>query len=56
MDMEIGAESNPEKFIHRQNEQIKQIHRQPDLRRLHLLEATGYPFGIPSETEPDYQV
>ena len=55
MDMEMGAEDNAEKFIHRQNSQIRQIQDQPDLRRLHLLEATGYPFGIPSETEPDYQ-
>lgn len=55
MEMEMGAEDNAEKFIYRQNEQIRQIHKQADLRHLHLLEATGYPFGIPSETEPDYQ-
>lgn len=42
-------------IIRQLDEQIRQIHTQPDLRRLHLLEATGYPFGIPGAKEIDYQ-
>jgi 2-polyprenyl-6-methoxyphenol hydroxylase-like FAD-dependent oxidoreductase len=42
-------------IIQQQDEQLRRINTQPDLRRLHLLEATGYPFGIPGQKEMDYQ-
>ena len=53
--MEAGAEADAAELLRQQDEQIRQIQRQPELRRLHLLEATGYPFGIPGKTEMDYQ-
>lgn len=53
--MEATAEGDVADFIRQQDEQIRQIHAQPELRRLHLLEATGYPFGIPGKEELDYQ-
>ncbi len=55
MEMETAAEADGASFIERQNEHIGQIHARPDLRRMHLLETTGYPCGIPSSAEPDYQ-
>jgi 2-polyprenyl-6-methoxyphenol hydroxylase-like FAD-dependent oxidoreductase len=54
MDMEKGADADGDAFIQKQNEQIREIAARPELRRMHLLEVTGYPFGAPSEAEPDY--
>ncbi len=51
-----GGDGDVAELMRQQDERIRQIHRQPELRRLHLLEATGYPFGIPGKTEMDYQV
>ena len=54
MDMEMGADENRAAFLKKQNDQIREISARPELRRMHLLEATGYPFGTPTEAEPDY--
>jgi 2-polyprenyl-6-methoxyphenol hydroxylase-like FAD-dependent oxidoreductase len=53
-DMEMGADADRAAFLKRQNEMIREIGSRPDLRRMHLLETTGYPFGAPAEAEPDY--
>jgi 2-polyprenyl-6-methoxyphenol hydroxylase-like FAD-dependent oxidoreductase len=53
--MEALAEGEVAELVRQQDEQIRQIQTQPELRRLHLLEATGYPFGIPGAEEIDYQ-
>ena len=53
IDMEMGADEN-KAFLKKQNDQIREISARPELRRMHLLEVTGYPFGAPEETEPDY--
>ncbi len=54
LNMEKGADANGPAFIRKHNEKIREINARPDLRRMHLLEVTGYPFGAPSEAEPDY--
>ena len=54
MEMEMGADEDSAAFIRKQNDQIREINARPEMRRMHLLEATGYPFGAPTETEPDY--
>lgn len=54
MDMEMGADEDRATFLKKQNELIREISSRPELRRMHLLEATGYPFGAPAEAEPDY--
>lgn len=54
MEMEMGADEDRSAFLLRHNAQIREIAARPDLRRMHLLEATGYPFGAPAEAEPDY--
>ena len=54
MEREAGTDSDTAGLIARQNTHIREIESRPDLRRMHLLEVTGYPFGIPSEAEPDY--
>ncbi|MEO8499529.1 MAG: NAD(P)/FAD-dependent oxidoreductase [Vicinamibacteria bacterium] len=54
MDMEMGADENKAAFLKKQNDQIREISARPELRRMHLLEVTGYPFGAPTEAEPDY--
>ncbi len=48
------SKGNVAAHMQAQDEQIRRIHTQPDLRRLHLLETTGYPFGIPGKLESDY--
>lgn len=53
--MEASTETGTAEFIRRQDEQIRNIHCRPEMRRLHLLEATGYPFGIPAAKEIDLQ-
>ncbi len=53
--MDALAAGEVAELMRQQDEQIRQIHSQPDLRRLHLLEVTGYPFGIPGKAEIDYQ-
>jgi 2-polyprenyl-6-methoxyphenol hydroxylase-like FAD-dependent oxidoreductase len=53
--LEAAAAGDVAAHMQAQDEQIRRIHTQPDLRRLHLLEATGYPFGIPGSREADYQ-
>ncbi|MBI1760931.1 MAG: FAD-dependent monooxygenase [Acidobacteria bacterium] len=53
--MDASAEGDVAALMRQQDEQIRQIHTQPELRRLHLLETTGYPFGIPGKEEIDYQ-
>lgn len=55
LDMEMGADEDSATFIRKQDDQIREISARPELRRMHLLEVTGYPFGAPTETEPDYQ-
>ncbi len=54
MDMEMGADEDRAAFLKKQKEQIREISARPELRRMHLLEVTGYPFGTPTEAEPDY--
>lgn len=54
LDMEAAAEDDRAAFLQKQNEQIREIGQRADLRRMHLLEATGYPFGMPAAAEPDY--
>lgn len=53
--MEVAAEADNADVLRQQDEQIRQIHTRPEWRRLHLLETTGYPFGIPGVDEIDYQ-
>ena len=52
--MEAGADDDRAAFLRKHNEQIREISGRADLRRMHLLEATGYPFGMPTASEPDY--
>ena len=52
IEMEMGVEERREDFVRRQDEQLRRVHRTPELRRRHLLEATGYPFGVPGEERP----
>ena len=54
MEMEMGADEDRAAFLRKQNDQIREISARPELRRMHLLEATGYPFGMPTASEPDY--
>ena len=54
LEMETAADDNRAEFLLKHNDQIREIAARPELRRMHLLEATGYPFGAPTETEPDY--
>lgn len=52
--MESTAEAEVEEIIKHQDEQCRRIHQTPELRRQHLLEASGYPFGYPA-SEVDLQ-
>lgn len=52
--MDASAEGEVAELMRVQDEQMRQIHQRPELRRLHLQEVTGYPFGIPSAKELDY--
>jgi 2-polyprenyl-6-methoxyphenol hydroxylase-like FAD-dependent oxidoreductase len=54
LSLEKGLETDCAAFISKQNQEIRDIAARPELRRMHLLEITGYPFGAPSESEPDY--
>jgi 2-polyprenyl-6-methoxyphenol hydroxylase-like FAD-dependent oxidoreductase len=54
LEMEMAAGEDRADFLRKHNDQIREIARRPELRRMHLLEATGYPFGAPTATEPDY--
>jgi len=54
LEMEMAADDNRAEFLVRHNQHIREIAARPELRRMHLLEATGYPFGAPTESEPDY--
>lgn len=54
LDMESAADDDRATFLRNHNEQIREISARADLRRMHLLEATGYPFGMPTPSEPDY--
>lgn len=54
MEREAGMNEDGAAFIAKQNAHILEIANRPELRRMHLLEVTGYPFGAPSEAEPDY--
>jgi 2-polyprenyl-6-methoxyphenol hydroxylase-like FAD-dependent oxidoreductase len=45
--MDATAEGKVGEIIRQQDEHLRLIHRDPQLRRQHLLEATGYPFGLP---------
>lgn len=53
--MDASAEGDVPGLMRQQEERTRQINAQPELRRLHLLEVTGYPFGIPGKEEIDYQ-
>ncbi len=53
--MDATAEGDVFDLIRQQDEHLRQIHAQPELRKVHLLETAGYPFGIPSRQELDYQ-
>lgn len=52
--METCAGEDRAAFLLKQNDQIREVNERPELRRMHLLEVTGYPFGIPTASEPDY--
>jgi 2-polyprenyl-6-methoxyphenol hydroxylase-like FAD-dependent oxidoreductase len=52
--MESTAEAEVQEIIKQQDEQCRRIHQTPELRRQHLLEASGYPFGYPAN-EVDLQ-
>ncbi|MBK5257568.1 MAG: FAD-dependent monooxygenase [Vicinamibacteria bacterium] len=54
MDVDMGAGTEGAALICKHNQKIREINARPELRRMHLLEVTGYPFGAPSEAEPDY--
>ncbi len=45
--MESTAEDDVAEAIRRQNTQCRKIHQLSELRKQHLLEAGGYPFGVP---------
>ncbi|HMX30048.1 MAG TPA: hypothetical protein PKC13_30980, partial [Blastocatellia bacterium] len=45
--MESTAEADVVETIRRQNKQCQKIHQLSELRKQHLLEAGGYPFGVP---------
>ncbi len=55
--MEASAEGNVTALMAEEEEQLHRIDRDPRLRRQHLLEVTGYPFGIDDATPvgPDGQ-
>ena len=51
MDMELSTDENHEFFLKRQDESIRKMASTPEARRIHLLEGTGYHFGIPGVDE-----
>lgn len=46
--MESTADGDAAAAIAMQDHQIRRIHQTPELRKRHLLEAAGYPFGYPA--------
>ncbi|NBO08006.1 MAG: FAD-dependent monooxygenase [Actinobacteria bacterium] len=54
MDMELSADENHEFFLKRQDESIRKMALIPEARRLHLLEGTGYHFGVPGVDEVEF--
>ena len=54
LEMEMATGDDRADFLRKHNDHIREVASRPELRRMHLLEATGYPFGAPTETEPDY--
>lgn len=47
MAMDETADGDVAALMRAQDEQLRRIHVDPELRRLHLLDVTGYPFGLP---------
>lgn len=45
--LESTAEDGVAQIVKQQDEQCRMIHQLPELRKQHLLEASGYPFGVP---------
>jgi hypothetical protein len=46
--MDSTAEGEVEAIIRQQDERLRLVHNDPNLRRQHLLDSTGYPFGLPT--------
>ncbi len=45
--MESTAEAGVAEVVRQLQRQCQKIHQLPELRKQHLLEASGYPFGVP---------
>lgn len=45
--LEATAEAGVAETVKQLDEKCRNIHQRPELRRQHLLEASGYPFGVP---------
>ena len=48
LNMDSTAEGEVEGIIRQQDERLRLVHNDPNLRRQHLLDSTGYPFGLPT--------
>jgi len=48
LNMDSTAEGEVEGIIMQQDERLRLVHNDPNLRRQHLLDSTGYPFGLPT--------
>ena len=48
LNMDSTAEGEVEGIIMQQDERLRLVHNDPKLRRQHLLDSTGYPFGLPT--------
>jgi hypothetical protein len=49
MEMEMGADENRAFVLKKSNSAIKQMAGDEMVRQLHMNEATGYHFGVPSK-------
>lgn len=45
--MEASVGENAEAFVRQEDDMIRKLHSVPELRRIHFLDAIGYPFGLP---------
>jgi 2-polyprenyl-6-methoxyphenol hydroxylase-like FAD-dependent oxidoreductase len=48
LNMDSTAEGEVGEIIRQQDERLRLVHNDPNLRRQHLLDSTGYPFGLPT--------
>jgi 2-polyprenyl-6-methoxyphenol hydroxylase-like FAD-dependent oxidoreductase len=47
--MDETAAGDVASLMRAQDAQLRRIHTDPDLRRAHLLDVTGFPFGLPTD-------